>query len=383
MPIEPSFLPGSHEGHRFDTTTGPGGHTMQANESWGDRMKFDRSWTAVLALLIPVLASAQIPGLTGPQASPEATATQVVGVTEVAVTYHRPAVNGREVWGALVPYDRVWRAGANENTIVSFSTPVTVNGTKLAAGTYGLHMIPAAGEWTAIFSTESGAWGSFSYDQTEDAARVRVKPEPAPFTERLSYTFDEPTADSVVLALRWEKLRVPLEIEVDLPRTVLESYKAQLRGLPRFGWQGWNQAANWAAQNDLALDEALTWVDRSIGMNRNFTNLRTKALVLTKKGDAAAADAITREAFTLATEAEINAYGYQLLGQKKIDEAIAMFEKNVKDHPDSWNTYDSLAEAYGVKGDKKKSLEYYTKALAMTTADAQKTRISGIIEQLK
>jgi tetratricopeptide (TPR) repeat protein len=164
---------------------------------------------------------------------------------------------------------------------------------------------------------------------------------------------------------------------------VLETYKAQLRGLPRFGWQGWNQAANWAAQNGIDLEDALTWADRSIGMNRNFTNLRTKALVLTKKGDTAAADALTKEALSIATETEINAYGYQLLGQQKVDDAIAAFEKNVKDHPGSWNAYDSLAEAYGVKGDRKKALENYTKALNLTTVDLQKTRIAGVIEQLK
>jgi hypothetical protein len=347
-----------------------------------------RSWVAILVLLLPLLllpagASAQVPGLTAPEVSPEATVSQVVGLTELTVSYHRPATNGRAVWGTLVPYGQVWRAGANENTTVSFSTPVTVNGTALAAGTYGLHMLPTAGDWTVIFSRESGAWGSFSYDEKEDAARVTAKAEAAPHQERLGYSFDEPTADSVVLAMRWEKLRVPLAIRIDLGRTVLESYKAQLRGLPRFGWQGWNQVANWAAQNGIDLEDASAWADRSIAMNRNFANLRTKALVLTKKGDTAAADALTKEALSIATEAEINAYGYQLVGQQKVDEAIAIFEKNVKDHPGSWNAYDSLAEAYGGKGDRKKALEYYTKAMNLTTIDLQKTRIAGVIEQLK
>jgi hypothetical protein len=349
-------------------------------------MSGHRSRVAILLLpflLLAAGAAAQVPGLTAPEASPAATASQVVGLTELSVSYHRPATNGRAVWGALVPYGQVWRAGANENTTVSFSTPVTVNGTALAAGTYGVHMIPAAGDWTVIFSRETGAWGSFSYDEKEDAARVTAKPEAAPHQERLGYSFDEPTADSVVLAMRWEKLRVPLAIRIDLGRTVLETYKAQLRGLPRFGWQGWNQVANWAAQNNIDLDDASTWADRSIGMNRNFTNLRTKALVLTKKGDTAAADALTKEALSVATEVEINAYGYQLLGQQKVDEAIATFEKNVKDHPGSWNAYDSLAEAYGVKGDRKKALENYMKALNLTTVDLQKTRIAGVIEQLK
>lgn len=342
-----------------------------------------RSWGVLGILLLATGAGAQVPGLTAPQVSPPATVSQVIGLTELTVSYHRPAANGRPVWGTLVPYGQVWRAGANENTTVSFSTPVNVNGTALAAGTYGLHMIPAPGDWTVIFSRETAAWGSFSYDQKEDAARVTAKPEAAPHQERLGYSFDEPTADSAVLAMRWEKLRLPLTVRIDLGRTVLENYKAQLRGLPRFGWQGWNQAANWAAQNGLELDDALAWADRSIGMNRNFANLRTKALVLTKKGDTATADALTKEALTIATEAEINAYGYQLLGQQKVDEAIAAFEKNVKDHPASWNTYDSLAEAYGIKGDRKKALENYTKALNLTTVDLQKTRIAGVIEQLK
>ena len=338
---------------------------------------------AFFGFLFPIVAAAQIPGLQGPEASSEASVSQRLGLTDLEVTYHRPATNGRPVWGALVPYGQVWRAGANENTTISFSTPVSVNGTQIAAGTYGLHMIPTAGEWTVIFSRESGAWGSFSYDQSEDVARVTVKPEAAPHQERLGYTFDEPTADSTVLALRWEKLRVPIPIRIDLGRTVLDVYKAQMRGLPRFGWQGWNQIANWAAQNDIDLDDAMAWADRSIGMNRNFTNLRTKALVLAKKGDAVAADALTKDALSIATEAEINAYGYQLLAQQKVDEAIAIFTKNVQDHPDSWNAHDSLGEADALKGNKRKALEHYTKAMNMTTADIQKTRIAAVVEQLK
>jgi hypothetical protein len=315
--------------------------------------------------------------------SPAASATQVIGLTEMTVSYHRPATNGRKIWGGLVPYDQVWRAGANQNTTVSFSTPVTVNGTKLGAGTYGLHMIPTTGTWTVVFSNESGAWGSFSYDQKEDAARVTAKPEVAEFQERLGYSFDNPARDAVVLAMRWEKVRVPIDIKIDVARTVLENYTAQLRGLPRFGWQGWNQAANWAAQNDIDLDGATAWVDRSISMNRNFTNLSTRSLILAKKGNETEAAKLKDEAFAIATEAELNAYGYQLIGQQKTDEAIAIFARNVKAHPQSWNDYDSLAEAYGTRGDKQKAIENYTRALNLTTDATQKTRISGAIEQLK
>src|SRR4029078_11475454 len=185
------------------------------------------SLVLLLSLFVPAISNAQVPGLTAPDVSPAASATQVVGLTEMTVSYHRPATNGRKIWDGLVPYDKVWRAGANQNTTVSFSTPVTVNGTKLAAGTYGLHMIPTAGAWTVIFSNESGAWGSFSYDQKEDAARVTATPEAAPFQERLGYPFHEPTKDSVVLAMRWEKLRVPINIKIDAARTVLDKYREQ------------------------------------------------------------------------------------------------------------------------------------------------------------
>jgi len=327
--------------------------------------------------------NAQVPGLTGPNASPAATVSQVVGLTEMAVSYHRPAVNDREIWGGLVPLDQVWRAGANENTTVSFSTDVMVDGKPLAAGTYGLHMIPGAGEWTIIFSNQSKAWGSFSYDPEEDALRVSATPQPADHEERLGYSFDDPTADSVVLAMRWEKVRVPLEIRIDLANTVMADFETQLRGLPRFGWQGWNQAATWILRNDLGLDKALQYADNSIARARNFTNLRTKAQILEAKGSPAEAAELTEEAMQIATEAEINLYGYQLLGQQKVDEAIEIFRKNVKDHPDSWNVYDSLAEAYGVKGETKKAVEYYSKALAMTTDPAQKSRISEAIDALK
>ena len=336
-----------------------------------------------VALLLPALASAQVPGLTTPDVSPAATATQTIGLTDMSVSYHRPGINGRKIWDGLVPYGQVWRAGANMNTTVSFSSPVTVNGTKLDAGTYGLHMIPTAGDWTVIFSKQSGAWGSFSYDQKEDAARVTAKPQTADFQERLGYTFDDPTRDSVVLAMRWEKVRVPLDIRIDVARTVLDNYLAQLRGLPRFGWQGWNQAANWAAMNNIDLDNATAWVDHSITMNRNFTNLTTKALIADKKGNPTDAAKLRDEANSIATEVELNAYGYQLLGQQKTDDAIAIFEKNVKAHPQSWNAYDSLAEAYGIKGDKKKALENYSKALSLATDQTQKTRIATTIEQLK
>ena len=139
-------------------------------------------------------AFAQGPPLTVPQPSQAATVSQTVGLTEITVTYHRPRVQGREIWGKVVPYGEVWRAGANENTTIAFSTPVEVEGHVLPAGSYGFHTLPSAGAWQLIFSSVDTNWGSFSYDEKEDVLRVEVTPEAAPHEEALAYTFDDATA---------------------------------------------------------------------------------------------------------------------------------------------------------------------------------------------
>ena len=326
---------------------------------------------------------AQVPPLQLPAASPKATVTQTVGLTDVTVRYSRPAVAGRKVWGALVPFGEVWRTGADENTTLSFTTPVTVGGKELPAGTYGLHTIPGEKEWTVILSTQAAAWGSYSYDAKEDAVRFTAVPREGPLEERLLFTLADPTDHSVAVTLAWEKLRLSFPVEVDTKAAVLASLKEQLRGLPRFGWQGWNGAAAWCVKNDIALDQAGEWVDRSIRMNRNFTNLTTKAALLEKKGDAKAAAELREKAVALATEVELNQYGYQLLGQKKVDEAIRAFEKNTKDHPGSWNAWDSLAEGQATAGDRKKAAASYEKALAMTEDEEQKKRIRAELAKLK
>jgi tetratricopeptide (TPR) repeat protein len=335
-------------------------------------------------LAFSTAAFAQLPPLKFPEVSPKASVSQTIGLTDITIRYHRPGVNGRKVWGTdLVPFNEVWRAGANENTTISFSTPVTVEGQKLDAGTYGLHAIATPTTWTIIFNKESEAWGSYAYDAEQDALRVTVTPQPAEMQERLSFTFDDPTASSVVAALRWEKLRVPIRIEVDVAKTVTENIRRQLTGLPQFGWEGWNSAAGWALRNGGDLDEALGWADRSISMTPTFRNLRTKAAIVEKKGDAKQAAELRARAMTLATEADLNAFGHSLLAQNKNDEAIDIFKKNVAAHAQSSNAYDSLAEGYAAKGDKKAALEAYGKALSLASDDATKKRISEAMKKLQ
>ena len=322
--------------------------------------------------------------LTTPQVSQKASVSQQVGLTNIEVNYHRPGVNNREVWGALVPYDHVWRAGANENTTISISTNVSVENNKIAAGTYGLHMIPTKNSWTIIFSKDNAAWGSYFYNQANDAVRFTVNPVKSEFVEWLSYSFDQLSANSTTLLLKWEKLSIPIKIEVDVNATVIASMEKELTSLPGFFWQGWNQIAIYALRNNYNLDKALFWVDKSIGINKNLTNMMTKSLVLQSLGKSDEAVKMKSEAFALpgVDETQVNALGYQLMGIGKTDEALKVFEKNTVDHPDSWNVWDSFAEVLLAKGDKVKSKQYYEKALGMAP-DNQKERIKGIILNIK
>ena len=341
-----------------------------------------RRFALALLTATPMLF-AQAPALILPEASPRATVSQKVGLTEMDVTYNRPAVKGRKVWGGLVPYGKVWRAGANENTIVAFSSPVRVGGATLPAGRYGLHMVPTATEWTVIFSSQSHGWGSFGYDSKEDLAKVQVTPVAIEATERLAFTFDDPSEKGVTLSLRWEKLRVPIPLEVDTKEVVVASLRNQVRGLGQFFPETWSGAAGWCVRNDVNLDEAQVWVDRSLAMRQTYPGLRIKAALLEKKGDAKGAEALRAKALTLATEVEVNLAGYALLGQNKHEEAIALFQRNVREHPDSWNTYDSLAEAYALKGDKALATANYRKALDKVQAEDQRIRIQEELAKLK
>ena len=336
------------------------------------RLGFMLTISAALATTL----EAQWPPLSTPRPSPAASVAQTVGVTEIAIHYSRPMVKGRTVWGDLVPYGEVWRAGANENTTISFSTPVRVGGQPLAAGSYGLHMLPAAGDWQVIFSKVDTNWGSFAYQPSEDALRFEVQPEAAPHQEALAYSFDDATARETTLALRWEKLRVPFKITVDTPEVVYQSLQKELRGLPQFFWQSWNQAAATLLAQQVHLDEAMTWVDRSIAIQKNFANANTKSRLLALQGDAAGAKKLVDEALPAASEAELNAYGYQLLGAGDAAGAVTIFRENVKRHAGSWNTYDSLAEGLAGAGNKAEAIQMYEKALSMAPEN-QKARIQA------
>src|ERR1700686_790301 len=194
-----------------------------------------------------------------PLQSQRAQISQRIGITDVTIDYHRPLVNDRKVWDGLVPYGKVWRAGANMNTTIKFSDPVQIEGKPLDKGTYGLDMIPNADEWTIIFSKNSTSWGAFTYDQAEDALRVTVKPKASDMHNALTYDFDQLHPDSAVVELEWEKVAVPFKVSVDVHDLAQASLKKQLRDLSQYTWISWDDAANYLLTEKIALSDALTY----------------------------------------------------------------------------------------------------------------------------
>ncbi|UCH65580.1 MAG: DUF2911 domain-containing protein [Ignavibacterium sp.] len=337
------------------------------------------TFALVLFLTLPLAAQQN---LSQPRVSQHSSVSQRIGLTDITVDYHRPGVQGRDIWGALVPYDQVWRAGANENTTITFTSEVSINGNVVPAGIYGLHMIPTETEWTIILSKDHEAWGSFFYNEENDQLRFVTEPTAVGFQEWLSYSFKNISPSSATLALRWENLEVPITIDIDVNKIVSEKMETQLTGLAGFGWQGWNQIATYYYVNSLDMNEALGFVDRSIQINQNVTNSFTKAVILESMGDKAAAAKLKEEGFKNATENNINTLGYQFLFAGKIDEAMEVFKKNVELYPESWNVYDSLGECYAAAGDENEAHKYYSIALKKAP-DNQKQRITGILDNLK
>ncbi len=343
----------------------------------------------VLALLaigasLPSSISAQPQniGISLPNVSPRAETTQVVGLTEIDVSYHRPAVNDREIWGALVAYDQVWRAGANENTLISFSSDVTIEGKHLTAGTYGLHMIPGESEWQVILSKDTTAWGSFSYKEKADALRVSVKPQEDEFEERLSYSFEDLANESTTLNLRWEKLRIPVKIEVDTEAVSIASIRNQLKGLSQFFWTGWNQGATYCLKNDINLEEALQWADKSIQAEERFENLSTKAQILEKTGDTDQSTEIMARALEIGNAGQLHQYGRNLLGQGDSEEAMEIFQRNAQQNPEAWFIGFGLARGYSALGEFSKAAENM-KASLDSAPDGQKAYVQGMIDKLE
>src|SRR5438094_6456037 len=248
-----------------------------------------------------------------PDVSQAAEVKQQIALTDITIKYHRPLVNGRKIWGGLVPYGKVWRAGANENTTIDFSDAVSVEGKPLAKGAYGLHMIPNPDSWTIIFSKTNTAWGSYSYDQKDDALRVDVKPKPlAENDEALEFEFEDLKPNSTAVILKWEKLGIPFTVSVNDADQTLQNIRAQMKGAGQFAWQAPDQAAQFCLTKKTNLDEALRWADLSIQNEERFENLSTKADILKALNRQDEAKKTWGQALGKAAAPQLYTYGRQL-----------------------------------------------------------------------
>ena len=336
----------------------------------------------LLMTAVSAVSPAQSFVLDLPLQSQQAQISQRIGITDITIRYHRPLVNDRKVWGDLVPYGKVWRAGANENTTITFSDPVQVEGKPLDKGTYGLHMIPNADEWTIIFSKNSTSWGAFTYDEKEDALRVTVKPKAADVHNALTYDFDQLQKDSAVVELEWEKISVPFKVSVDVHDVVQASLKKQLRNLSQYTWISWDEAANYLLTEKIASEDALTYANKSIENEDRYDNELTKSKVLTalnRKDEAATAQ---KKALDMASPLQIHLFARGLQGEKRSEEAFAIFRENAKKHPDQWFIHSGLARMYCSQGKFDDAAKEMKLALA-GAPDNQKSYVDGLVKRLE
>lgn len=326
--------------------------------------------------------------------SPAATVTQTIGISTVSVNYSRPKVNGREVWGKLVPYgwnvdpfglqnSAPWRAGANENTVLTLSHPAKIEGQLVPAGSYGLFFVinnDNSGE--VVLSKEYQSWGSFFYDPKADQMRAKIQLRDVPHTESLTYDVINLTKIGGELVLNWEKKQFPVKIEFAVDDIVMKNAALELKGQRGFSPQGRISAANYALQNKVNQEQAIGWIDQVIQNNRSFQAMNIKAGLLKQTGKTAEADKIMADAMTVGTEAELNAYGYQLIADGNNDKALEVLSLNTQRFPKSANAWDSLGEAYALKGDKTNAIKSFKKSLALNPPDNVRLNSEKYLKQL-
>jgi hypothetical protein len=354
-----------------------------------------------LAVFFTVLSFAQIPLTVSPSGNnKKASVSERIGLTDVTITYDRPGVKGRDgkIWGQLIPAGFIdqqfgsskaapWRAGANENTTFTFTSPVKIEGQSLPAGKYGFFVAYGPDECTLIFSKNSTSWGSFYYDDREDALRVKVKPQPLDRSvEWLKYEFMNETENTATVALQWEKLSIPFKIEVDYINEQLESFRRELRTDRGFIWESWDQAAQWCVQHNTNLEQALSWTDSSTGGSfggaKSFQAWSTRAQIQQKLGRDADAAATMQKALPFGSMNEVHQYGRQLLGLKMNKAAFDIFQSNYNKYPGTFTTLMGMTRGYSANGDYKNALKYANLALPLAPAN-QKNGVQTMIDKLK
>src|ERR1051325_10759208 len=366
-----------------------------------------RSLLAAAALLFAGFASAQNLTLPRDGDNQRTTITQHIGIATVTIDYHSPDVHAPDghdrrgnIWGKLVPYGMTdeafgtctqcpWRAGANENTTFEVSHDVKIEGQPLPAGKYALFMIAGPEEWTLVLSKNNHSWGAFFYEPSEDQLRVKVKPNKSEYHEWLTYEFTDRDPDHATVALKWEDLEVPWNINVDnMTDLYLAALRQDLRTDAGFQWQNWERAAQYAIQNKRA-PEALEFAQGAVGFRfigeENFRTLSTLADAQELAGKTADA-AVSREKalnHPTASAGELHTYARRLQNAGKKEEALRVFELNAKKHPNEWPVNVGLARGYSSVGRYKDALKYAKLALAQAPDPQNKKFLEDGIKKLE
>lgn len=350
------------------------------------------SFIACLSMLVAV-SEMLAQNITTPRApSPAANVSQTIGISKITIDYSRPSVRGREVWGNLAHYGYIdqgfgpakaapWRAGANENTVVTFSHDAIVEGKAIPAGSYGFFIgLHKDGSADMIFSKNHLSWGSYFYNQDEDQLRVTVNSADIQHTERLTFDFINIENNGATVVLDWEKKRFPFKVEFDVHEIVLANARDELRSTTGFGWQGYTSAANYCVQNNINHDEALKWIDRAIANTRNFNTLYVKAQLVEQMGKESGS--MYDEAAQMASNAQLNFMGYTMMGKGKNDKALEYFKLNTEKNPTDPNVFDSLGEYYKTIGEKKLAIKALKKSLSMDPPANVKANSIKLLKEL-
>ena len=319
--------------------------------------------------------------ITYPETSKKASISNTIGITEVKIDYHSPAVRNRIVFGGLVPFGKVWRAGANESTTITFQDDVLIQNRPLNRGIYGLHIIPNKEEWTVIFSKNHTQWGSFYYNEDEDVLRISVKPETILHQEFLQYDFTSIEANKVDLELKWSTLKVAFTISVNEVATTMAVIKDELRTLPRFSWRGNREAALFLWLHDSHLHTAMELIERSIDYERRFENVYLKALIYKSLGDKENYKVLLNEAVDLGNENKFMYVIREALGHHNSPEkCFELLDIASIYFPKSYQVNLLRGRAYGWLGEMEDAKMAFVKALSLAHSEREKRSVNNEME---
>lgn len=359
-------------------------------------------FTSLSVILFSSATIAQAVQLPDPGTNLKNKVSRRLSATDIEIRWNAPGVKGREgkIWGTDIAYygfevlgfgsyvKSPWRAGADESTVITFSTDVLINGKQLAAGSYGFFIAVYPDSCTLIFNKNTAGWGSYFYNSSLDVLHVGTKQEKnlPQSRERLEFIFSKQTANTVEVALEWERWRIPFTVQVDVVKTGLAFLQAQMSGALGFDPPSLEAAANWCLRNSVNYDQALVWItsatDPGLGGVKTFNALSTRSGLLKKMNRNAEADSLMQAAIEIASPQELHNYGRRLINENKPKEALSVFEMNFRKNKGAWPTEAGLMRGYSATGDLKKALEHAKIALTQAPNPESKRAIEDAIKKL-